>query len=396
MARPASAKSKVIQQMAEMQRRLAEAEDTLDAIRSGAVDALVVHTPRGEQLFTLKGADQTYRALVEAMNEGAVTLKNGIISYCNNHFAEMIRKPMEKVFGTSIFELVQSEKFSRLMRRLQTGKETHGSVEADLRTDHNIRMPVLISASRFYSESQATIGLVVTDITERIEAERARQDLSRSILSAQEQERQRVARDLHDSVNQLLSSAQYRLNSSRYSNGPTNGSLRPVRELIERAIAEVRLISRNLRPGELDDLGLVAALRSLTHEFRKRTRIAATLKSSMAACPAPVPKEVELTIYRIAQEALANVEKHSRATSVRIELNCLRTQVLLLICDNGKGFARRPASGTKSGWGLENMNERATLLGGTFEVTSLPRKGTRIVVRLPLKNSGSTVRNRNR
>src|ERR1044071_7332458 len=104
----------LVRQFSKLKERLAEVEDTLDAIRSGSIDALVVHTPRGEQLFTLKGADQTYRALVEAMNEGAVTLKNGIISYCNSHFAEMIRTPMEKVFGTSIFELVQSEKFSRL------------------------------------------------------------------------------------------------------------------------------------------------------------------------------------------------------------------------------------------------------------------------------------------
>src|SRR5437899_12200622 len=109
MARPSSSSSKLLRQMEEMQSRLSEAEDTLNAIRSGAVDALVVHTPRGEQLFTLKGADQTYRALVEAMNEGAVTLKHGIISFCNNHFAEMIQMPLEKVFGASFHDLVQSE-----------------------------------------------------------------------------------------------------------------------------------------------------------------------------------------------------------------------------------------------------------------------------------------------
>src|SRR4051812_24429680 len=98
MGKRATSPSKLLQRMEEMQSRLSEAEDTLNAIRSGAVDALIVHTPRGERLFTLKGADQTYRALVETMSEGAVTLKNGIISYCNNHFAEMVRTPMEKIF----------------------------------------------------------------------------------------------------------------------------------------------------------------------------------------------------------------------------------------------------------------------------------------------------------
>src|SRR5262245_30988221 len=90
------------QRFSDLQSRLTEAEETLNAIRSGSVDALVVHTPHGEQLFTLKGADQTYRTLVESMHEGALTLKAGMISYCNQHFADMTRMPLEKIIGTSI------------------------------------------------------------------------------------------------------------------------------------------------------------------------------------------------------------------------------------------------------------------------------------------------------
>src|SRR5215216_4020535 len=112
--------------LSEVQHRLQEAEETLDAIRSGAVDALVVHTPHGEKLFTLKGADQTYRALVEAMNEGAVTLKHGIVSYCNNHFAEMIQTPLERAIGASILDLVPSPEFPELLRRLYKGETTRG------------------------------------------------------------------------------------------------------------------------------------------------------------------------------------------------------------------------------------------------------------------------------
>src|SRR6266404_4413652 len=157
VSRPAS-DSKLLRQLSQLQHRLGEAEDTLNAIRSGAVDALVVHTPRGEQLFTLKGADQTYRALVEAMNEGAVTLKHGIISFCNNHFAEMIQMPLEKVFGASFHDLVQSEDLAHLLRRLERGVQTQGSTEASLRAADGTRVPVLLSAARFYSEAQAAIG----------------------------------------------------------------------------------------------------------------------------------------------------------------------------------------------------------------------------------------------
>src|SRR5215470_4614567 len=99
MARTPAPPPRAAQQFSRLKERLAEVEDTLDAIRSGSIDALVVRTPRGEQLFTLRGADQTYRALVETMNEGAVTLNRSTISYCNHHFARMARSPLEKVFG---------------------------------------------------------------------------------------------------------------------------------------------------------------------------------------------------------------------------------------------------------------------------------------------------------
>src|SRR5882724_9696443 len=98
--------SKLAWQLSELQIRLLEAEDILSAICNGSVDALVVRMLRGEQLFTLKGADQTYRVLVEGMNEGALTLRRGIISYCNNRFAEMSGTPMERVFGASIFNFL--------------------------------------------------------------------------------------------------------------------------------------------------------------------------------------------------------------------------------------------------------------------------------------------------
>jgi len=180
---PSSA-PKLSRQMSVLQDRLAEAEDTLNAIRSGAVDALVVHTPRGEQLFTLKGADQSYRALVEAMNEGAVTLNNGIISYCNNHFAELVRMPMEKVFGASFFDLVQADNLPRLLRRLEKGLQSQGIREASVKTGDGRLVPVLLSSSRFTSEGQVAIGIVVTDITDRKQAERERQDISRRIVNA--------------------------------------------------------------------------------------------------------------------------------------------------------------------------------------------------------------------
>lgn len=497
----------------DLQARLAEAEETLNAIRSGAVDALVVHTPRGEQLFTLKGADQTYRALVEAMNEGAVTLKQDIISYCNHHFARLLRQPLEHVIGASVFDLVRSEKFPALIQQLQKGKTRRGSLEAVLHGSDGRDVPVLLSASRFYSEGVPAVCMVVTDISERKraeealrsseerfqivarmasdviwdwdlvsgrtwrseilaaefqyaahkikstftwwrdrvhpddfrnvwslvsqamrgqvdrysayyrfrrgdgtyayvsdrasvlrdetgkpirligtlrdvteqhEAEMARQQLSRSILNAQEQERQRVARDLHDGVNQLLSSAQYRLNSIAANAQDGRMPLNQVQELIQKAINEVRLISRNLRPSELDDLGLVAALRSLAHDFKKRTGIVAQFKGGMSVSRTSIPREIEMTLYRVAQEALNNVEKHSLASRAEVILRCTRQHVMLIVRDNGQGLSLQSGSESGGGWGLQNMRERASLLNGSFRAASQPKRGMTITVQIPL------------
>ncbi len=375
---------KLARELAELQNRLVEAEDTLNAIRNGAVDALVVRTPRGEQLFTLKGADQTYRVLVEGMNEGALTIRKGIISYCNNRFAEMSRTPMERLFGACVFDYVTAPSFSTLMQRLEKGSIPRGVLQGELHAADGSSIPVRLSASRFHSEGAPMISLVLSDMTAQMEAQRASQELSRKILNAQEQERQRVARDLHDSVNQLLSTAKYRLGSLvSQCRGSEVKDVRLVRNVIERALGEVRSISRNLRPSELDDLGLIAALRSLVREFRERTSINARFNHDAPERPMEITQEIELTIYRIAQEALNNVEKHSKAKRVAIRLNYPRkTHAVLAVRDDGRGFAPQRPRG--AGWGLQNITERAALLKGSVEIESSRGRGVTISVRIPL------------
>jgi PAS domain S-box-containing protein len=382
----------LLRRFSQLKERLAEVEDTLDAIRSGSVDALVVRTPRGEQLFTLKGADQSYRSLVENMNEGAVTLIDGIISFCNQHFARMAGSPLERIFGTPIATWLPSADFRVMLKALQAGSKHRSILEATLRTADLVDVPVLLSAGRFTSDGRIAVSLVVTDITERKSAERARSELSRRIVNAQEAERQRVARELHDGVMQLLSAAKYRLNlSSRQSAKTTEEPLEQVRQLLSKAIVEVRLISRNLRPSELDDLGLSAALRSLAHEFQSRYRIPVQCRCEVSK---RLPTEVEMAFYRIAQEALTNVKKHACATHAKLAVVCSNNHAALDVHDNGKGLCSPPAARQVAGWGLKNMRERAELLGGSFSVSSAPGKGTAISVTIPLINhNGSPSRN---
>ena len=155
---------------------------------------------------------------------------------------------------------------------------------------------------------------------------------------------------------------------------------------LEKAIQEVRRISRNLRPSELDDLGLAPAVRSLCSEFGERTGVVVDL--SIAKLPQSLPNDIELNLYRIIQEALGNIEKHSRATRVSLRLAREASQIHATISDNGRGFDLLSPYGRKSkppGMGLVDMKERAALLGGSCQLRSVPGSGTEILVEMPLK-----------
>ncbi len=229
------------------------------------------------------------------------------------------------------------------------------------------------------------------DITRRKEAEEALRGLPRLIRAAQEAERRRVARELHDSVIQILSSVKFRLQAmeekliDKHRTAWRNTLKAQVH--LEKAIQEVRRISRNLRPSELDDLGLAPAVRSLCSEFGERTGVAVDL--AITKLPKTLPNEMELNLYRIIQEALGNIEKHSRASRVSLRLGREASQIRAVIRDNGRGFdpqAPHSKKGKPSGMGLVDMRERAAFVGGRWQLRSAPGTGTEIVVEMPLKS----------
>jgi len=379
-------KHRTTRQIATLQARLSELQETLDAIRSGAIDALVVAGPEGDQIFTLKGADESYRVLVEAMNEGAATVDGeGTILYSNTRFAILLKTPLEKVLGAPLPGFIALAERDRFRDFLKHSAQRNATLETTLLAADGSEYTVLISANPLTVSDLAGICIVVTDITDRKIMEKAQRDLAKNIIEAQENERQRVARELHDGVNQLLSSTTHRLHDLEDrlvgQHRPLRRNLIETRQLVERTITEIRAISRNLRPSELDDLGLLPAMRVLGTEFRTRNRIRANFR---LGDPVPaLPPLIELTIYRITQEALGNVEKHSRATAVEVRLAFSPTAAVLRVKDDGCGFAgQAPQNG--SHWGLINMRERASHVNGRLQVRSQAGRGTEIELTIPL------------
>ncbi|MGR3615857.1 MAG: cache domain-containing protein [Paracoccaceae bacterium] len=232
-------------------------------------------------------------------------------------------------------------------------------------------------------------GMVI-NIRERRLADAKLKELTQRVFDAQEEERGRVARELHDGISQILVGVRYALDNAkrRLGRGDGDAALPPLDKGIDNlgsAINEVRRISRDLRPGVLDDLGLGPALKALTDDFAERTGI--ETKFSTVVFRNRLDQEAKIALYRIAQEALTNIERHSGATRVEIDLRGHSKGATMRISDNGKGLRRMPGQ-TVSGLGLRNMQERIEQLDGTLRILSSrgPQTGTVIEARLPLSH----------
>ncbi|HEY6951100.1 MAG TPA: PAS domain S-box protein [Bacteroidota bacterium] len=227
------------------------------------------------------------------------------------------------------------------------------------------------------------------DITERKQAEEAVRNLAKRVVEAEEKERQRIARELHDNICQQLSGTKMKLESleAAFKNRDSKKlrDLQKTRREIGNMVNEIRRISANLRPTALDDLGVVTALQFLTREFGESSNLKIDLNTNEIPEDL-VGKNVGIVLFRIAQEALSNVAKHAHAKTVRVELAKVDHALTMKIQDDGKGFdvekPRRPKG--IGGLGLVNMQERVMLVGGKFNILSAPRRGTTINIEIPL------------
>jgi signal transduction histidine kinase len=228
-----------------------------------------------------------------------------------------------------------------------------------------------------------------------IAIERARmnqelRNLSELIIEAQEAERRRIARELHDSVNQMLSSVIFRFGMIEAqivgSSPDLKDEMAQAKSLLTRGLEEIHRISDALRPSELDALGLVPSIRSLCEEFETKAKLELKFEGKLGL--KRLDDNLELTVYRIIQEALTNIEKHAGATRATVYLGSDGKDLQLTIRDNGKGLEStsiRLKSSKKTGMGLLNMRERTAHLGGVFSIQSKEGEGTTICVRIPLE-----------
>jgi PAS domain S-box-containing protein len=381
------------EQQAKLAARLKTAEETLRAIQSGEVDALMVSGRRGEQVVSLKGGEPAYRMLVEAMSEGAATLsRNGAVLYCNRRFAELMSRPQEKIIGIAVQSLLAKTERDRFEAFLTEAQKAVAKGEFNLRRKDGSLVPVYLSLNRFPGYKGHALGMVITDLSEQKRkqaeeiklAEATRRLLLEHMLSAQEEERRRIARELHDEAGQLLTSLLVGLRTLEHARdlADVKEQGNRLREITGQTIDEVGRLARGLHPTVLDDHGLGVALSRYISEYIKTHKIAVDLKVRELDS-SNLPSAVQIGLYRIVQEALTNVARQSGAKAVRIKFARLATALEVAIADDGCGFDAKAVAVSSHRLGIQSMRERAAMLGGTVSFAS-QRRGTKILVRVPL------------
>jgi signal transduction histidine kinase len=251
--------------------------------------------------------------------------------------------------------------------------------------------PVEIGLSAIETASEKLAVAFVTDVTERLAQERVQQAnaLAAKLFTAQEEERRRISRELHDQICQQLAALAIDIGGLSASPPSPEDSPKRFKELQSRVVKaseQARHFAYELHPSVLDDLGLTASIGALCKEFSDQHPDIA-LEFNDGTVPASVPLKVASCVYRVAQASLQNVGKHSKASHVSVSLGFKEDAVVLTIADDGVGFDLEAIKG-RVGLGLIGAEERARLLNGTFTVASQQGHGTRITLEIPSPGKG--------
>lgn len=331
--------------------------------------------------------------------EGRVTFMNGVAETMTGWHASEARGQLLADVAKILNEASREQVRNPVEKVLETGRTVGLANHSVLVSRDGRETPIEDSAAPI-RDGDAVRGVifVVSDATERKLAERARREteIMHCIVEAQEGERNRIARGLHDQLGQQMTALRLKVESlaEKYAEDDhMNTALAEVKHSAVELDRDIGFLSWELKPTELDDLGLQNALSSFVREWSLRHGIRAEFESGLApGSEIELSHTVSTNVYRIVQEALHNVLRHAGATNVSVLLQRRGGDLVLIVEDNGKGFERADSSARhRGGIGLTGMQERAALLGGSLDVETSPGEGTAVIVRIPL-SSESNVR----
>jgi PAS domain S-box-containing protein len=381
---------------------------------------------------SLAQSEANYRMLLEHASDGIHTYDpRGRIIDTNSKFCEMLGYTREELLRLNVSDLIPPEDLAaapvrfdelqagrtllteRLLRRKDgkllpveiSGRMIREGVLQSIVRDISERKRAEEALRKAYDELELRVEertaqlaraneTLKDEVAERLRVEDARRELLRRLVTAQEEERRRISRELHDQMGQQLAALLMGLKTlgvESYGRRSALDTLRQLEVITDELSREVHTLAWGLRPPALDDLGLETALYNYVEEWAERSRVPVDFHSAGFGGGGRLPLTHETALYRIAQEALTNVAKHSGADRVSFILERRDGHVLVVIEDNGSGFdveAMMLPAGKGRRLGLLGMRERAALHGGTINVESAPGAGTTLFVRIPFDAGG--------
>jgi len=404
VAVPLKSEGKVIGTLCAATRRprefTAEEIELLSAI-GNAIGVAIVHArldqKERETSEQLRESEESYRGLFENSTEAIIVHDlNGRIIAANRACEKLTGYARAEMAGMGVDRLLPGqglETVREIVERQLAGNATEGPFELQLTRRDGTEAIVELRASLILRGEQAVgVQSIVRDVTEQRRMQENLRFYISQVLKAQENERLRIARELHDDTAQALTGLSRRLDmmidtlDSDENHSPQEFAerLEELRSQSDRILEGVRRFSRDLRPPVLGDLGLLPALKWLATALEEQQGIAANIR--LLGEQRRLPDDVELALFRIAQEALNNARKHSDASAVELAVDFRGGGITLVIADNGRGFELPQDIGdlAASGkLGIVGMQERVRLLGGTLAVRSEPGSGTSVVVTVP-------------
>ncbi len=439
-------RNKLLEENTMLRVRLEEAEETLRAIREGEVDAIVVSGSRGDQVFSLSGAESVYRLIVETMKEAAVTVAfDGKVLFCNTQFSELIHTPHERILGKELSSFVQPEERASLVSLIDRSKAEPVKQRVLFKSARGQSIPAHVSANVLYQPDGISICIVATDLTElesstemlhqlRIQREalaqseqryrelaeglerrvnertaellktvdqlnaeisrrrsveeelRARSNqLSRmasQLTIAEEQERRRITEILHDNVQQLLVGGKLRIASLKRNPDKWQQAAAELDKILSQSIELTRSLTSELSPPILRQSGFAPALNWLVQWMKERHGLEVELR--MTRDLDIENGDTNILLFQTVRELLFNVVKHARTLRAHVSAELLRDQLRIQVSDKGIGFNPAQIQAQGNHFGLFSIQERLSSLGGHMQTESAPGEGCRVTLLVPL------------
>jgi PAS domain S-box-containing protein len=361
-------------------------------------------TQRKRVEAALRDSAERYQRLMELVPNAIWIEREGRIAFVNRACVQLLRADSDQqLLSRSPLELIHPDFHALAAARrahLLESLKTNPLVEKKIvRFDGEVR-DVEITEASFHDEGKLAVLAVVRDVTQRKRAERELEEsreqlrrLSAALQAVREEEKTRIARELHDELGQSLTGLKMDLaqlgSQLRPEQSDAVNRVKAMQSLLDSTVASVRRIATELRPLMLDDLGLVPTIEWLVHDFSQRTGVAVELE--LPPADFDVGPDIATAVFRVLQESLTNVARHADASQVRIALSGSKAAVELRVQDNGIGF-KPSASGAAKTLGLIGMRERCAMLGGTFILESEPGAGTSIAMTIPRQSESEAAR----